>query len=103
VRFTDVGVRPYNDGRRVKLSFKMTPFQERPSVEATVTNGDGLAVATMNLIEAMETDFDFTLHLRGPVPSGKHRIELMLFYIVSDDHPDQRQIVDERMVEFEIV
>ncbi len=102
VRFAEVALRPYADGRRVKLSFSLTPFLERPSVEVVVSNPEQLPVASMSLIEAIDTDFDFTLHLRGPQPAGAHTARLTLFYLASDERPDEKQIVDERDVTFTI-
>jgi len=100
VRFSSVAIRPYSDGRRMKLKFTLTPFLERPSVEATVTNADGAGVAAMDLIEAMDTDFDFTLHLRGPEPVGRHTLHMTLFYRESDDPDSARQVVDEHTLPF---
>jgi hypothetical protein len=97
VRFTEVKIKPYADGRRVRLNFKVTPFFERPSVDMTVTNALGDEVAALSLIEAMDTEFEFTIHLRGPAPQGEHTLRLTMFYPKSDDAPaDERQIVDER-------
>ena len=101
MRFEAVSVKPYGDGRRVKLSFKLTPFVERPSVDVRVTNGLGAEVASMSLIEALDTEFDFTLHLRGPEPRGEHTVHLALFYPLSDDAPTgERQTVDEQTAAF---
>lgn len=100
MRFEAVTVTPYPDGRRVKLHFRFPPFEERPSVEAWVRNPAGQTVAAMSLIEAMEQAFDFTVHLRGPEPQGEHTLTLQLFYLLSDDRPDDKQIVDERVVAF---
>jgi hypothetical protein len=100
VRFTQAAIRPYSDGRRMKLQFALTPFQERPSVEAVITNPAGLPVASMDLIEAMDTQFDFTLHLRGPEPDGVHTLRLTLFYRESDDPEAARQVVDEHTLDF---
>ncbi len=103
VRFETLAVQPYGDGRRVKLVFRIVPFLERPSVEAMVTNSAGHVVASMSLIEAMEQEFEFTLHLRGPQPQGAHTLHLTLFYPESDDAPpDARQIVDERTLAFDL-
>lgn len=102
MRFEAVSVQPYADGRRVKLQFKFPPFQDRPSVDAWVTNADGHVVGALSLIEAMEQDFDFTLHLRGPEPRGEHVLHLALFYLISDDQLDERQIVDERTIPFTV-
>lgn len=97
VRFAEVSVRPYSDGRRVKLNFTLTPFMERPSVDIAVTNALGNEVASLSLIEAMDTEFEFTVHLRGPEPKGEHTLHLTMFYPKSDDAPtENRQIVDER-------
>jgi hypothetical protein len=96
VRFREVSVKPYGDGRRVKLNFTLTPFMERPSVDIAVTNALGSQVASMSLIEAMDTEFEFTVHLRGPEPRGEHTLHLTMFYPKSDDAPtEDRQIVDE--------
>lgn len=101
MRFEAVSLKPYTDGRRVKLNFKITPFVERPSVEVKVTNALGSEVASMSLIEAMDTEFDFTLHLRGPEPQGEHTVHLIMFYPKSDDAPTgERQSVDEQTATF---
>jgi hypothetical protein len=69
----------------------------------TVTNASGREVATMSLIEAMDTDFDFTVHLRGPQPEGEHTLRLTMFYLEGDDPDAPRQIVDERDLIFTAV
>jgi|SRR5688572_18624667 hypothetical protein len=101
VRFVDIAVRPYPDGRRMKLHFSLTPFRERPSVDMAVTNAMGDEVATLHLIEAMDDQFDFTVHLRGPEPRGEHQLRLVLFYTESDEPGAARQVVDERTATFD--
>ncbi len=103
VRFEELAIRPYPDGRRMKLHFSLTPFQERPSVEAWVTNAGGAEVAALSLIEAMDTAFDFTLHLRGPEPRGPHTLRLVLFYTAGDEPGAPRQVVDEQSLTFDPV
>ena len=101
VRFGEVGLKPYGDGRRVKLNFTLTPFVERPSVDIAVTNTLGHEVASMSLIEAMDTEFEFTIHLRGPQPKGEHTLHLTIFYPKNDDAPtEDRQVVDARLQTF---
>lgn len=102
MRFEHVAVTPYADGRRVKLSFRFPPFLERPSVEAWVTDDQGQAVASLSLIEAMEQDFDFTLHLRSPAPRGAHTLHLRLFYLKHPDQFDDHWVVDEQSVPFTV-
>jgi hypothetical protein len=102
MRFESVSASPYADGRRVRLKFRFPPFSDRPNVDAVVTNAQGQTVATMSLIEAMDQEFEFTLHLRGPEPRGEHTVRLSLFYLAGDDQPDLRQVVDEQAVAFTI-
>ncbi|MCC6188232.1 MAG: hypothetical protein IT318_04330 [Anaerolineales bacterium] len=100
VRFTGVAIKPYPDGRRMKLSLGLTPFQQRPSVEMVVTNAAGQDVAALSLIEAMDTRFDLTVHLRGPEPRGPHTLRLTLYYRASDEPEAERQVVDEHTLTF---
>lgn len=102
MRFEQVAVLPYADGRRVKLTFKFPPFLDRPSVDAWVTDAEGRVVAMMSLIEAMDQDFEFTLHLRHPEPRGAHTLRLVMFYPKAGQNLDERQVVDERAVPFTI-
>lgn len=102
MRFDAISVQPYGDGRRVKLQFKFPPFLDRPNVDAWVTDADGQVVATLSLIEAMDQEFEFTLHLRSPAPRGAHVLHLALYYLVSDERLDDRQIVDQREVPFTV-
>jgi hypothetical protein len=100
VRITEASLQPYPDGRRVKLNLRLTPFLERPSLDATVTNAAGDEVASLSLIEAMDTEFDFTVHLRGPRPAGEHELRLELYYTEGGQPGGARQVVDERRVTF---
>jgi hypothetical protein len=104
MRFTAISLKPYADGRRVKLQFALTPFVERPSVDVRVTNTLGDEVAALSLIEAMDTEFEFTLHLRGPEPVGEHAVHLTMFYPTNDGAPvEARQVVAEETVTFAAV
>ena len=102
MRFEQVAVTPYADGRRVKLSFRFPPFLDRPSVEAWVTDAEGRVVASMSLIEAMEQDFEFTLHLRSPEPRGAHTLRLLMYYLKTPEQFDERQVVDEQTIAFTV-
>lgn len=65
VRFLDLHVEPWPDGRRVRVHVTLTPFQERPNLLITVLTPSGEEVCSANIIESMEDRFVFTLHLRG--------------------------------------
>ena len=103
VRITEAVAQPYGDGRRVRLNFRLTPFLERPSLDIAVTNLRGEPVASMSLIEAMDTEFEFTIHLRGPQPAGGHNVHFTLYYPLNAEAPtEERQVVSEHTLAFDI-
>ena len=101
VRISSASVQPHADGRRIKLSFSLTPFQERPNLDVSVLNPAGQEVASFSLIEAMDTEFDFTIHLRGPQPRGEHTLHMVLFYTEGEEPGGARQVVDEHHLSFD--
>lgn len=76
---TSLAVKPYPDGRRLHVNIEMTPFQKRPHLDITITNGNGNEVATANVIEPMNWKIEFTMHLRGE-PKNPYTLEAKLFY-----------------------
>jgi hypothetical protein len=80
VKIEELTARVYPDGRRVRVCVKVTPFFERPNLEFQVINSEGVEVASLSIIESMDRDFEMTVHLRGPQPSGRHTLRGELFY-----------------------
>ncbi|MCJ7511648.1 MAG: hypothetical protein MUO23_01605 [Anaerolineales bacterium] len=68
VRVLSARAAAYSDGRRVKVSVRLTPFLERPDVELRIVDGAGQLLAEAAVIECVETDFELTLHLRQGTP-----------------------------------
>ncbi len=91
--FRSVEVEPHSDGRRLKVSLQVAPFQVKPSIDLTVTNEQGMVVASSSIVEATETKMSVTLHLRDRSAELRHRLTARLVY------PD-RDPVDERVLEF---
>jgi hypothetical protein len=92
VRFIDVHVEPWPDGRRVRVHVQLTPFQQRPNVQVLITDPAGEEVCSANIIETMDNRFVFTLHLRGE-PAESYNLEMQLLY-------DELGIVDQRRLTF---
>lgn len=84
VRLRGLKVQPYPDGRRVRVEVQITPFQDRPNLDLEVLDPDGHEVASLNVIESIDHQFDITVHLRGPQPKGKHKARLVLYYPETD-------------------
>ena len=91
VRFNQLGLFVYEDGRRIAVGFDITPFQERPSIEISVINSAGIDSAKLSVIEAIEPQFNLTIHLRDSEPISPYTIEAILYYQSLDN---ERVIVD---------
>ena len=72
---------PYEDHRRVAVEFELTPFEEKPNIEISVTNAEGRTVATFSVLEAIENRMSFTMHLREPNPIGDYTLTMLVYYI----------------------
>ena len=109
VRIRDFYVQPYPDGKRVRVTLALTPFQKRPSGELLITDLLGNRVASANIIETIDPQMELTMHLRTPDPQGEFTARALIFYTDSIEditegeqivaHPE-RQIVDEMEVQF---
>ncbi len=67
VRFTELRVEPWPDGRRIRVHVDITPFQQNPNLEASITAGDGGEAAHAMIVETAEHRIVFTMHLRGEI------------------------------------
>ena len=97
VRLNELGLYVYEDGRRVAIGFSLTPFLERPSILVRVANANSTEAASLNIIEAMEPNFNLTVHLRDDDNIDPYRVEAFVYY-VSDS--GERQIIDKQVKSF---
>lgn len=93
VRLRNLGLYVYEDGRRVAVGFDITPFQERPSIEVTLTNERGEAAGSLTVIEALQSNFHLTMHLRDRDPTAKYGVEVLLYY---NTPAEERLVVDRK-------
>jgi len=84
VRLNELGLYVYEDGRRVAVGFNLTPFLERPSLLVTITNADGEEAASLSVIEAMEPNFNLTVHLRDNENLDPYKVEAIVYYVSED-------------------
>ena len=82
IRIEQVAALPYEDGRRVQLDISVTPFapSDRPNLEIVSSNSQSEIVASMTVIETMQTKMSFTLHLKEDHPSGEYTLAVALYY-----------------------
>mgnify|MGYP001190395981 CR=1 FL=1 len=80
---------PYPDGRRIRVTLKMTPFSERPNLRITAHNSEQQPLAQADVLEAMTKQISLTLHLRGPLPTEQVTTRAQQYY---DDSPPQSTV-----------
>jgi len=68
VGFVAVAAEPYPDRRRIRLSFEVTPFLQRPSLEIRLLGPDGGDLGSISVVDVVGPRFSLTAHLRGDVP-----------------------------------
>lgn len=69
VRFVAVAAEPYPDRRRIRLSYEVTPFLQRPSVEIRLLDAEGGELGSVTVVDVMGPRFSLTAHLRTAPPS----------------------------------
>ena len=93
VRFTELRVEPWPDGRRLRVHLDMTLFQENPSLEVILTDDHAEEVARADIIETAENRIVFTLHIRNHRLSDTYRLTANITY-------PEAGIVDTRTITF---
>lgn len=92
VRFNSLGLYMYDDGQRVAVGFDVTPFRERPNIEVTLRNEEGKEAASLNVLEAIQPNFNLTMHIRDNSDSSRYEVEAILYYTSQDN--GERMVVD---------
>lgn len=76
---TTLTAQPYPDGHRLRVNLQITPFQKRPHIEITLTNGAGDEVASTSIVEPLSWNLEFTMHLRGQL-HNPYTLHARLYY-----------------------
>ncbi len=96
VRFTELRAEPWPDNsRRVRIHLQLTPFLERPDLEVVIFGPDQKKVSSIDIIETIEDQMTFTMHLKEGAGSGKFTVQASLAY---RDHG----VVDQKGIPFEM-
>jgi len=96
-RLLDLRAEPYPDGKRLRVAFDLTPFQQKPYLELTLTDSAGEVVAATSIVEPVACRLELTLHIRktGATISGIYKLAVFLSF------PDLGEI-DRRELNVEI-
>lgn len=116
VRIRSLEAEPRADGRRISVRTALTPFQQRPNLELSIRNEGGDQVASLSVVEAIDAQMDFTMHLREAQTGGRYTLSMRVFYADIEGHEAGEaqavdsadlleraaMVVDEDQVEFQI-
>ena len=82
IRIEDLVIAPYPDRYRVRITIKVTPFQERPNLLLVArSDTSGQIVGELDIIATMHTTMEFTLHIRNvDDPAGQYTLTADLFF-----------------------
>jgi len=80
VRIREFRAEAWPDGRRVRVYLEVDPFQKRPNADLFITDRQDRKLASASIIESMDRKMEITMHLRGEVSPGEHRVKAVLFY-----------------------
>jgi hypothetical protein len=80
VRFNRLGIFMYEDNRRFVVGFDLTPFIERPSLQVCVTDESGRELTSLTIIEAIQTNFNLTMHLPEHGNNTLFDVSALLYY-----------------------
>ncbi len=93
VRFLDLHIEPWEDNRRIRVHMRLTPFQKPPNLEAVLFDSEGDEVASVTIIENIDFDLVFTLHIRRANTVGPFQLTGKILY-------EEVGTVDEKSVKF---
>ncbi len=93
MRIRSVDVHPYSDGRRLRISLELTPFQVSPDIDVVAKDVHGDELASASIIGAIANHMSLTLHLRKELVSNQGHLQVVLKY-------QEQGTVDEEEVVF---
>jgi hypothetical protein len=80
VRFTELRVEPWPDGRRVRVHLTLTPFQQNPNLDVILSDASGEEAGRVDIIETAEYRIVFTMHIRSAQASGPFSLKANISY-----------------------
>jgi hypothetical protein len=93
VKIRDMQLKPYPDGRRLRVLLELTPFEQPPDLSLQVLDQAGEQVADLDIIAAHQNMLGLTVHLRGPAPKGQFSIQASVRYEeLGEVHQVERKI-----------
>jgi hypothetical protein len=87
-RLLDLRAEPDPDGARIRVSLDITPFQQRPYIELTLTDSSGRELSSASIVEPVGWKLELTLHIRKvPMPIPETQAESKIEETYSKNMP----------------
>lgn len=80
IRFIELNVDPWPDGRRVRVLAEITPAQQSPNLDFDILDGQGNSVSHVRIIECAESRITFTMHIRTAPLSNSYTLTGSISY-----------------------
>jgi hypothetical protein len=81
VRVRSIAVKPYPDGKRVRVELSLTPFQESPDIALFVRNSNVDMLASASIIGLTDHRSSLTMHLRDGEVTRENRLEAIVTFL----------------------
>lgn len=97
VRILNLRAEPWpENARRVRVYLDVTPYLERPNMEITIHDAEGLVAANISIIESIDDQQTFTMHLRGEELRNPYTLSAKVYYPAPEiGEVDQKSITFE--------
>ncbi len=95
VRFDELRVEPWPKGDKIRVHMQITPFLKPPDLEAALLNSAGDEISSVTIIENIDFNLVFTMHIRRPSVDGKYTLVGRILY-------QDIGVVDEAQTSFEL-
>lgn len=96
VHFIELKVDPWEDKTRLKVFLKISEFTHPPNLNFYIKNTDSDIISEVTLIENVDTELVFTMHLRNPNPANQLTLSGEIYYA------DDIGRVDTKTIEFNL-
>ncbi len=80
VRFTELRVEPWPEEGKIRVHARIAPFLKPPDLEAALLNSDGDEISSVTIIENIDFNLVFTMHIRHPSADGKYSLIGRILY-----------------------
>lgn len=102
VKIVELRAEPWPDKQRIKVHLEITPFLKRPNGKISLIDAHGVQIASVDIIESIETSMDFTLHLRGVEPAGDFIVSALIYYL-EDKSGSGEEVADDLFAQNRLV